>query len=438
MTLNGTGVSGEGGALRNTAGSNTVSGNLTLGSNTRIAATGGSLTVSGNVGGGNNVLYVGAQENVAVSGVISGAGNTQNETTTSLFKDGAKTLTLSGNNTYTGDTRVTEGRLVVAAGGNLGSGSDVFVSDGAVLAVDTDTAVASIQETANNNGGEVAIGSGATLTINGANKGTLYQDTISGQGNLVVDGSGTTSLSLYGTQSWTGTTTVSGGKLSTAVALASSGVTVDGGTFETTADNVLGDTVGVTIDGGTFSVGGSDTIGVLSGAGGTLALGSGKTLTSSFNSASNAFLATISGDGAFAKAGSGTLMLAGNNTYTGGTTLSGGELIAGDLNAFGTGFINVGSGTTLNLGSFNIINTITNNGGTVSSSGIVSNVDAEAGETTIAGANSTVSQVAGTATVNVDAADVTVNSITGGTVNSGASGSGMQVASVSSSATLNV
>jgi fibronectin-binding autotransporter adhesin len=598
VTVNGTGVSGIGGALRNTGGSNTISGNVTLGSNARIAATGGSLGVGGNVVGGNNVLFVGAEENVAISGAISGAGNSQDGTTTSLFKDGAKTLTLSGNNSYTGDTRVIAGRLVVASGGNLGSGSDVFVSDGATLAVDTSTTVASIRETGNGNGGEVAIGSGATLTINGADKGTLFQDTISGAGNLAVNGSGTTSLSLYGTQSWSGTTTVSGGKLSTGVALASSGVTVNGGTFETSAADILGSGASVAISSGTYALGGNDTVGSFSisggalsgsstltastyalnggtvtaslgagtatastgtttldgtlgattvnvsggtvnlgandrlangatvnvssgalgmgtrtdtvgtlnmsggsvtgstgnkltaatynltggtiganlGAGtlnansgaatlngtadaatvnvgggaltlgsaarlftnaavtvsnsGTLTLGGNETISSlagtngtlalganTLTVSSGNFGSLITGtNGVLIKIGDGTLTLSGVNTYTGGTLLNGGTLDADNSSAFGTGSVTVAATTTLDLLSHNITNLIINNGGTILSTGTVSDVVASNGTTSIGGSDSVVVEASGSATVDVSGSNVTVSNVSGSAV----------------------
>ncbi|MFZ9940914.1 MAG: beta strand repeat-containing protein, partial [Luteolibacter sp.] len=353
LTLNGLGVSGANGALRSVGGNNTWNGNITLASSSRINAdtTGGagSLTIAGTVSGSSNVLFLGANgANISVSGAISGAGATQDGTTTSLFKDGANTLTLSGNNTYTGDTRVNAGTLTVASGGNLGNGtSDVFISSGATLNINTSTTVASVQETGNLNGGVIAIGSGATLSVNGANKGTLYQNSISGSGGLTVNGSGNTSLSLYGTQSYSGATTVSGAKLSTGVALATSGLTINGGTFETTAANILGNSASVSLSSGTYSLGGNDTIGSLTMSGGSLSGTS--TLTASTYA--------LNGGTVGANLGAGSLSVGGSTILNGTSAASSVSLTAGTLTLGGnnrlstSASVSLGAGTTLGLGA---------------------------------------------------------------------------------------
>jgi fibronectin-binding autotransporter adhesin len=47
--------------------------------------------------------------------------------------------------------------------------------------------------------------------------------------------------------------------------------------------------------------------------------------------------ATLLGTGGLNKADNGTLILSGDNTYTGGTVISGGTLVAASNNALGTG-----------------------------------------------------------------------------------------------------
>jgi autotransporter-associated beta strand protein len=347
ITINGT--TGDG-SLQNVGGNNTISGNITLGLNSRIGSIGGgSLNLSGAVNGTNRVLYIGGPNNTTISGGLSGTGNTEGGTTTSLYKDGAGTLTLSGNNAYSGDTRVVVGTLTVASGGNLGNGdSDVFLANGTTLNINANTTVDSVQESTNNvAGGVIAIGTGATLTVDGANKGQIFQNSISGAGGLTVAASGTTELGLYGTQSYAGATVVSGGTLSTAVAMSTAGVTVGGGTFKTTAADILGNSTAVTVNSGTYSVGGSDTIGVLSGSGGTVNITTNTaTLTTSFNSASTNYAGAITGAGGFAKAGTGTLTLSGANTKSGANTVSGGKLEV-QSGASLAGATTVSSGATL-------------------------------------------------------------------------------------------
>jgi autotransporter-associated beta strand protein len=361
LTINGLGraygdVAGDAGALRSNGGNNTWNGNITLGSSSRInsdtAGGAGSLTIAGSISGGSNVLYlgtkVGASANIAISGAISGAGGSQDGTTTSLFKDGANTLTLSGNNSYTGDTRITNGAVTVASGGTLGDGSsDVFISSAGSLNVNTNTTVASVQETGTGNGGTIAIGSGATLTVNGASKGTLFQNSISGLGGLTMNGSGNTTLSLYGTQSYSGATRVSGGKISSGVALATSGVTIDGGTFETSAANILGDSASVNLSSGTYALGGNDTIGSLTISGGSL------TGSSTLTAATYA----LNGGTVSANLGAGSLSVGGSSTLNGtsaATTVnvSTGTLSLGGSNRLATGAsVSLAAGTGLNLGA---------------------------------------------------------------------------------------
>ena len=340
LNLAGLGVSGANGALRNTGGNNAWNGAITLGASTRINAdttgSSGSLTIGGNISGGANVVFMGAQGasggntggNINVSGVISGAGATQDGTVTTLYKDGAGTLTLSGANNYTGDTRIAVGNLTVSGSGTLGTGSDIFIGSGGSLSVNVNTTVASLQEWGTGNAGTVALGTGSTLTVNGAEKGIMYQNSISGAGGLTMAGSGTSSLSLYGTQGYTGATTVSGGKITSGVALASSGITVSGGTFETTAANIVADTSTVNMSSGTYALGGNDTVASLTISGGLLSSANSSTLTAA-NYA-------LQGGTVSANLGAGTA------TVTGGTTQLNGTL--------GSTTFNVNSGT-MNLGA---------------------------------------------------------------------------------------
>ena len=379
LTLNGLGpaygdVGGDAGALRSVGGgNNTWNGNITLNSSSRInsdaAGGAGSLTIAGNITGGNNVLFIGtkssATANMAISGAISGAGALQDGTSTSLFKDGAATLTLSGNNTYSGDTRISAGNIIVNTGGTLGNGtSDVFIASGASLTLNANSTIASVQEWANNNSGTISIGTGATLTVNGADKGNMFQNSISGAGGLTMAGSGNSTLSLFGAQSYTGTTTVSGGKIATSSALASGNVIVSGGTFEANAADVVANTAAVNISSGTFALGGNDTVASLSMAGGTLSSSNSSTLTAATYALNGGTINVNLGGGAITSS-SGTTSLNGTAGAT-SVALSGGTLNTGGVNRLADNAAVTISAGTLGIGGSDVIGAASLTGGTVS------------------------------------------------------------------------
>ena len=316
LTLNGLGIS-TGGALINSSSSGaTWNGSLTLGSDSRITAGTGSITLAGSVSGGSNVLFFGGSQNSTISGIISGTGATNNGTTTLLYKDGSCTLTLNAINTYSGDTRIAAGNLTVGTNGSLGSGSDVFVSNGASLTVNANTTVGSLQETAPSDAGTVSIASGVTLTINGANKGINYQSTISGAGNLTMNGTGTTKLALFNAQTYSGTTTVAGGTIGTSGAMSSLSFDVTGGEIEFYNDNLIDDNADFSVSGtGVLDFQGTDVVDNIVMTGGTLNVAVGKTLTINGKLSINSSV-TLNINGTLAFGSNGTLeFTSGLTTY---------------------------------------------------------------------------------------------------------------------------
>jgi autotransporter-associated beta strand protein len=113
----GSGIS-SGGAIRNISGTNTLAGNLIqVGAAGRINSdagllrlTSGNLSITGSAG-----LTVGGVGDTLISSIITG--------TQSFTKDGTGKLTLSGSNTYTGQTTVGEGTLNYGTDNALASGA---------------------------------------------------------------------------------------------------------------------------------------------------------------------------------------------------------------------------------------------------------------------------------------------------------------------------
>ena len=85
----------------------------------------------------------------------------------------------------------------------------------------------------------------------------------------------------------------------------------------------------------------------------------------------------ITGVGAWIKSGPGTLALAGTNTYSGGTTIAAGMIVAQNASALGTGPVAFGNGTELQVQNLLDVNgnwtvspgTATVSGGTVQTFG---------------------------------------------------------------------
>ncbi len=328
---------------------------------------------------------------------------------TSLIKQGAGTLILNAENTYTGGTTISGGTLVATNVDALGSGD---VTDDATLELNTGGTF----DNAISGSGQVVKSGDDVLTLSGANSysgGTLISDgtlvasnvealgtgdvtnnavlelntggtfdnAISGSGQVVKSGDET--LTLSGANSYTGGTLISGGTLvaSNVEALGTGDVTDNavlelntGGDF----DNAISGSGQVVKSGDeTLTLSGSNTYtgGTLI-SGGTLvasnveALGTGDVTNDAvleLNTGGD-FDNAISGSGKVEKSGDGTLTLSGSNTYRGGTTISGGTLLASNVEALGTGDVTNNATLELNTGG-DFDNAISGSGQVVKSGG---------------------------------------------------------------------
>jgi fibronectin-binding autotransporter adhesin len=289
-------------------------GALNIQNDTALGATGGGAVASGTIVATGAALE--AQGNITVGAealLLNGTG----------IGGGGALRNISGNNTYGGAIT-----LNTAARIN---------SDSGVLTL----------------GNFNVISAGQNLTVGGAGDTTVSGVIATGNGTLTKDGTGT--LTLLGPGFYQGVTTISAGVLNirngNALGSGFGGTTVangaalelqqgivgsvfvgpealtlngtgiaDGGALRNISGNntyggpiTLGGAARINSDAGTLTVGGS-----IGGLGQNLTVGgAGNTTISS---------AIGIGTGSLTKDGAGTLILTGNNTYSGGTTVSGGTL----------------------------------------------------------------------------------------------------------------
>ncbi|CAD6879055.1 hypothetical protein [Methylomonas albis] len=313
---------------------------VTLDSGTTLTLNGGNETIGSLAGDGNVILsYRLTAGGDNSSTVFSGAISSTN--TSGLTKTGSGTLTLTGSNIYTGSTSVLAGTLIAdRVGGALADTTAVSVASGATFTAWTDETIGSIA-----GAGNVSLNSG-TLTVGGDGTSTELSGVISGDGDLQKTGSGTFALS--GSNTYTGSTTVSAGTLEAknAAALGTIGV---GTTVSSGAALAIqgGITLAETL---TLSGSGLSGTGALVNVSGINTLSAGVTLGADSGIGTTAGSLTLSGSvsGGFAlsKLGSSTLIMSATSNYTGVTTVSAGTLlVTGSLGA--TSGLSVASGATL-------------------------------------------------------------------------------------------
>ncbi|WP_224470636.1 autotransporter outer membrane beta-barrel domain-containing protein [Salmonella enterica] len=333
---------------------------------------------------------------------------------TSLIKQGAGTLILNAENTYTVGTTISGGTLVATNVDALGSGD---VTDDATLELNT---------------------------------GGTFDNAISGSGQVVK--SGDKMLTLSGTNSYSGGTLISGGTLvATNVDALGSGDVTDDATLELntggTFDNAISGSGQVVKSGDdTLTLSGSNTYtGGTIISGGTLvasnveALGTGDVTNDAvleLNTGGD-FDNAISGSGQVVKSGDETLTLSGTNSYTDGTLISGGTLVATNLEALGTGDVTNNATLELNTGG-TFDNAISGSGQVVKSGDdalTLSGSNTYTGGTTISGGT-----LIATSVDALGSGDVTDNAVlelnTGGTFDNAISGSGQVVKSGDKTLTL--
>jgi T5SS/PEP-CTERM-associated repeat protein/autotransporter-associated beta strand protein len=220
-----------------------------------------------------------------------------------LRKSGDGTLILSGANTYSGGTIISGGTLQVSSDTNLGDAGGALTFDTGIGTLHTTQTMSSGRAINLVDSAIFETATGTTFNASG---------TITGAGALIKTGEGT--LELSGNNGWLG------------------GTLLAAGTLRSDATGALPFNTDYAITGGTLDLNNINlTMRSLWGSGGAIALGSAQLTV---EQATDSFFAgTISGTGGLTKDGAGTLLLSGNNTYHGGTTIEGGALaITSDAN----------------------------------------------------------------------------------------------------------
>ncbi len=319
---------------------------LRLGSNTALGDATNSLTMSA----GNTLDLNGNSIN---TGSLSGTGVITNTSTTTaatitvgnddgtstfsgviqngaqsvaLVKAGSGALTLTGNNSYSGGTTL--------AGT---TGSVLRVGNPNALGAVTNSLTINGGNTLDLNGFGIAIGAltgSGTVTNTNTSLGSFLQV---GVGNVssVFDGAVQSTRPLTLSKLGTGTLTLTG------ISSSYTGTEIYGGTLSVSHGGSLGNaSLDFYTNSGTIQFTGSNAVKSAS-----VNLGSSATFDIINSNSSLSLLGNISGAGSLTKTGAGTLVLAGVNTHTGGTTINAGALsVSSEGSLGGTGAFTINGG----------------------------------------------------------------------------------------------
>lgn len=279
------------------------------------------------------------------------------------------TLSINDNNRYTitGSTMtfdVSAGTAAITAQGSGGAGDGHAINS--AISLNDDLLVTrlsggnlDINGAIANNGNAIRVSSQTVVRLDGA---------ISGGGGLTAEGPGVVTIGGTSANSFTGITSVTDGQLnlskSTSVMAVGGSLVIGDGVgapasarVVITSSEQIANTSAVSLGSDaqlTLNASRSETIGSLSASSSaaSVVLSAGSTLTVGSGSApAGSFQGVISGAGAFRKAGTGSMVLSGNNSYTGATSVLAGVLTIQNASALGTsaGSTTVSSGAQLQI-----------------------------------------------------------------------------------------
>ena len=391
-------------SFNNATGFNIVGGNtLTLDNNA------GGVAVTVVTGSHSIQTAVAFNDNVTVTPAggtqLSISGNiTQASGSSSLTMSGAGTLVLSGSNSYTGGTSVSNGVLNFNSLSALGTGTTLSLGG------------TSTNGTLKYAGGNTADISTLTVTIN-AGGGTI--DT---NGNDVVFGN------LIGNGGAGGLTKAGAGKLTLAAGNTYSGPNVlSVGTLTISADTSLGVAPGAAVANLTLAAGTTlQAAGAFTLVANRGVVMSGGTATIDTNGNNVTIAGNISGSGLFKKISTGNLTLTGANsgTATGGITIDDGTVFINGIGNLpgGTITLNGTAGISNGTNAVNFNNVVVNGTNALTKTGTnnILGLGTTTGSGTVTLSNSYVTDLTGnltafTGTIKIVGAGPRLNGTTGGT-----------------------
>ena len=215
----------EGSGTSSIAGANTYSGGTVVNGglvnfNTTGTMGSGSLTVNGgtvdfwgrtitnSLAGlnGGSIINGTLTNDGGVFAVQSGAISAALAGSNGLTKSGSGTVTLSGANTYSGQTTISAGTLLLGAGASLASTNINLGTSGSPGTLDVSSKSSYTLTSAQtlSGSGLVNIGSGKTLTINGGVNPGNSPGIINVTGNVVLGSNSISTFEIFGTNAGTG------------------------------------------------------------------------------------------------------------------------------------------------------------------------------------------------------------------------------------------
>jgi autotransporter-associated beta strand protein len=372
------------------------------------SSTAGSATITNNVDG----LFFFNSSTAGSAAITNSGGLHFGDTSTAGSASITNNLNTTFQNTSTaGNATITNNSTLTFQDSSTAGGAAIINNAGAIVDFSSTNGPS--------NDHKISAGSiaGAGLYVLGANELTVGSNNLSTEVSGVIAGAGgslvkvgTGTLTLSGTNAYTGGTTVNSGLINfnTASSFGSGAITLNGGGLQWasgTSTDISSRLAAIGSNGATFDTNGSN-----------VSFGTG----------------LFSGTGGITKAGAGTLTFLAANSYIGATIVTGGMVQAGAANVFSANSLTtVNAGGTLDLGGFaqtigtvslaggtiqngSLTGAVSSRGGTINGLGGLLNLTTTAGTTIVTGTNSFM----GSTTVNGGVLDV-LGTLSDPTINSG-------------------